>query len=664
MVQKSFMLIILFGIFSLFFITGCGKGDTDAISAASPFLGGSQGIEIKFLDGAPPDEITDGNTFPFRIVLSIKNEGEFDLDNANKVRVDLKGILPADFNALDSDIKNLNPESAPNARKKDSEGNIIEAVETFATIPRSKDLSLLPNKISGNTEFTFRADVCYQYGTNAISKICILENMISPPDDAICNPRGDKKVFSSSSPVQITKFRQTVAAENKIQFSFDIVHSGQGNVFKNVDISPSSCPKDSANRRSQEDTIGVKVTTGLNGNLECIGLNPGTVTSIGEVKLVDNKRTITCTQTLTSRTDLERNVDIELKFDYSDSIDKKVLAKHLKEITTTTTTTTGGGGVTLPTCGGIGAPSSSVCRNALCNTLTSCASTTLCTCSSGEFSCVGGCTSVGDKDITNPTIGKIEPGFAIVRKDASDPSKFVAVPQFFVIQDVFDAGGIKSCKLVNTASGEVISMDSQGPALCKDVGFKCDFVGQMGFTKRDTFGLKAICEDSSGNPKDETGSVLVKNKITEDVPIPDADNTPPKIGELVTDVAAVDETIKLIVVGVEDPESGIDSCKFVIPGGIDDARAEPLPYDGSRKGLIRDMSPEGPRPCLGGGKGEDHGACSFWITHTFVDKELTKLGNGESQAKTTDAVIHCTNRAKLPTKPALSKQLPVTIKVQ
>ena len=82
----------------------------------------------------------------------------------------LSGILASDFGS--GDITNINPAFDPSSRKKDSEGNIIEAVETFATIPKagtgspSGQLQLQTSAITGNTKFTFRADVCYVYETD------------------------------------------------------------------------------------------------------------------------------------------------------------------------------------------------------------------------------------------------------------------------------------------------------------------------------------------------------------------------------------------------------------------------------------------------------------------------------------------------------------------
>jgi len=283
--------------------------------------------------------------------VSLKNNGEFIL-TSDKVKVSLSGFLPEKFSITGTDKTKLNeqpPEDDLGARKKDSEGNIIEPVETFVAFPVSASTTEKFNfvgSLRGNTPFVFKADVCYNYNTEALSELCVLDNMIDIADDAICNPSGSKSVFSSASPIGVTAFRQSVAGLNKIQFSFDIVHSGSGDVFKKTDFSANvkHCPRSASNRRQNEDQVVVTVNTGLPvvttsptaiAPLKCNGLSGGTDAtdkseSSGFVKLVNGRRTVTCTQDLeASRPDFQRRVDITLDFDYFDSVDKKVLVKSL-----------------------------------------------------------------------------------------------------------------------------------------------------------------------------------------------------------------------------------------------------------------------------------------------------------------------------------------------
>ena len=103
----------------------------------------------------------------------------------------------------------------------------------------------------------------------------MLENLVDTADDAICDPSGSKTVFSSGSPIVVTSFRQNGAGPNKIQFSFDIVHSGSGDVFEDDEATPhTNCSKTPTDRRKKEDNGKVSVKTGIGTStqVKCVGL--------------------------------------------------------------------------------------------------------------------------------------------------------------------------------------------------------------------------------------------------------------------------------------------------------------------------------------------------------------------------------------------------------
>jgi len=327
MKQKRDVRFIVLGAVILLFIAGC-EGDDGGTTTGGvprdPFLGGTDGLEIEFEEGSPPEEVTDGNTFPFQAVVRLKNVGEYEI-GGNNAKVNLIGFSPADF---DSDFDKLEVvvADALTARQRDSEGNIIEPVEAFVKFPSGTGDFNFEESIAGNTPFIFRADVCYKYQTNAVSEICVLKNV---GDDAICDPSESKKVFSSGSPLQITSFQQIAGGTGKVRFSFDIVHSGSGDIFDGAN--PALCQK--ANRVAKE-IVDVTVDTGIGvtGSLVCIGLDEWQRAGVdqGPVKLISGKRTITCTQDISSiQNDLKKVVDIKLDFNYLDNVDQEVLVKHL-----------------------------------------------------------------------------------------------------------------------------------------------------------------------------------------------------------------------------------------------------------------------------------------------------------------------------------------------
>ncbi len=324
-------------------VSACAKRSGAATGSApkTPFLGGTAGLTINFEKDSPPPEVTDDESFGFNVIIKLKNDGEFSIPR-DRVSLNLVGFDPNDFGRSFEDLRDVKPDDDLQAKRRDAEGNIVDGTTTFAQFPKGGG-DFIPTKFPGNTPFTFRADVCYNYETEAITKLCILRDMINIRDDSICRPTAvgttGRQIYSSSAPVQVVNFRQSVVGRDKISFTFDIVRS-----FGNVDLFwskdkrvPSSfdegCPKDPKARRVVENNVGVEITEiptdPIFSNLKCGGLDAGTT---GVVRLVDGRRTITCTVELTTdRLDLEKNVGIKLQYNVLDTKETQILVKHLTE---------------------------------------------------------------------------------------------------------------------------------------------------------------------------------------------------------------------------------------------------------------------------------------------------------------------------------------------
>ncbi len=333
--KKYYLMVSLVCLILL--VSACkGSGAATGGAPRTPFIGGTAGISLNFEKDSPPPEVTDDESFAFNVIVRLKNEGEFKVDK-NEIRMNLIGFDPADFGKNFDDLRDAQPQDDLDSKKRDAEGNIIEGTTTFVTFPKSGD-NFIPSKFSGNTEFTFRADACYKYKTEANTKLCILKDMINIRDDNICEPTGSRTIFSSSAPVQVTNFKQSVVGKDKISFSFDIVLSGNVDIFwSRNEITPASgfdaaCPRDPRQRREIENSVGVEIieipVDPVFQNLKCGGLD----NHIGVVKIINGRRTITCTvELVTDRLDLEKTMGIHLKYNVLDNKETKVLVKHLAE---------------------------------------------------------------------------------------------------------------------------------------------------------------------------------------------------------------------------------------------------------------------------------------------------------------------------------------------
>lgn len=321
-------------------VSACKKsGAATGTAPRKPFIGGTQGITINFEKDSPPPEVTDEVTFGFKTILRLKNDGETKVKK-NDISINIVGFDPLDFSVAETDeLRNRHPEEDLEPRKQDAEGNIIEGTTVFVNFPKRDEDEFKPKKISGNTEFTFRADVCYNYATKANSKLCILRDIINVRDDSLCKPTSTRQVFSSSAPVQVTNFRQSVAGKNKITFTFDVTLSGNVDLFWHKDKKlptdfDTGCPRKASERRQVENKVGVIILQESGGPIEsitCGGLESGGSPS-GVITLISGKRTVTCTANLKDdRQDLEKVIDMLLEYNVLDNKETKVLVKHLAE---------------------------------------------------------------------------------------------------------------------------------------------------------------------------------------------------------------------------------------------------------------------------------------------------------------------------------------------
>ncbi len=291
---------LVLGISLLVLLIGCTakKGETVEIQ---PFLGGTTGLEIDFADLRA--DVFDGGRDPFDVVVKLENKGET-LVPKERVSVKLSGINPAEFSKLEEQLTK-NPEEDLIETRKDAAGTTTPGVPVFVEFTELNHFSPIS---ASAINFPLRANVCFMYSTKAVSKVCIRRDVLSPQPGGICEVNGDKPVFSSGAPIQISNFKESSRAKDKIGFSFEIVNSGGGDAFeRNTDC-------DKSQRRSK-DRIFVKVDTNIPG-LGCTGLVSSGRTAEGFVTLFSSSKLVTCTQEVSTRTDYEQLVKIEAVYDY------------------------------------------------------------------------------------------------------------------------------------------------------------------------------------------------------------------------------------------------------------------------------------------------------------------------------------------------------------
>ena len=225
------------------------KPEGEEVTIENPFIGGTQGIEANFENLRA--DVRDQGQDPFDVIIKLENKGESDI-TANKIKVKLTGINPAEFGKTQADLTKTSPDDSI-SQKKTPEGDITPGPPLFIEFI---GLNYQP-KISG-TQITFplKADICYNYKTNAVGKLCVRRDILKPEKEGVCEVTGDKTVYSSSAPLQIANLKESARAKNKIGFTFEIINAGDGSTYKK----DTACDKTD---RQNENRAFVRVETNL-----------------------------------------------------------------------------------------------------------------------------------------------------------------------------------------------------------------------------------------------------------------------------------------------------------------------------------------------------------------------------------------------------------------
>ncbi len=301
----------------LLLLTACGSGKEQT---GTTFVGGVKGLSLEFLQDAPPNEVFDGGKFPFTINVQLRNDGEWDVSSKESVQVTILGIQPSDFGKSNADLTKTAPQQLF-GMKKDVQGNILQGSVANIDYPGLNYQKPLP----GDFTIGLRAKLCYDYGTKAISSLCVRKNLLGL-ETSVCQINGDKNSDNSGAPVQISSVKEAQAGTDEIRYSFVIKHVGVGTVYEKS----SKCSEEVL----KKNRVYVKVDTGLSEIAQCDGLqdiNGNAKTgNDGYVTLFNNERQISCAQKLSlDRTDFEKPTQVTLEYGYGDGISKSLTIKHI-----------------------------------------------------------------------------------------------------------------------------------------------------------------------------------------------------------------------------------------------------------------------------------------------------------------------------------------------
>lgn len=312
--KKILFMFLIAGL--LLFIGGC-QGNEDGNVKSSPYVGGTSGLGVNFAEDAPPKEIYDNGGFPFDIGIKLKNLGEFTIPK-DEAKVTIKGIYYSDYGLNSPDDLVGKPEEDILGVRKNADGKVIDGLET-----RVEFTGLNYNgEITGSmTPVNLVAEACYLYETKTSANLCVRDKLTTSKEGT-CKVNGVKKTYNSGAPINIDNFLESAISENKLAFSFDVVHVSNGKYFKQ----DSWCEEE----YGVENKVHVKIESGI-GTLKCSGIEGGDYE--GEVRVSDGKGTVRCTMTLSQQElgDFEKPITITTTYKYRSLIDKQITLKHAGE---------------------------------------------------------------------------------------------------------------------------------------------------------------------------------------------------------------------------------------------------------------------------------------------------------------------------------------------
>lgn len=381
--RKGVLVLVLALALSLA-VAGCQGGKSATSSSSTPFIGGSEGLRVSFVDNAPPSEILDNKQTPFDITLRVENVGETDVA-VNNVKTTIGGLYPADFGQ--SSLQYVLPRPVQGVKKDPEGGKITGGIDeiTFPGLSYTKTLE-------GNNVFPIQADTCYTYQTRAVGDYCMRQDL-TKVTAGVCSVKGSKPIFNSGGPVQVVSLSESVGGKNTIILSFTIKTVGSGSFFRPA---AQTCTKGDL---QSESFVRVTVDPGITGDLRCSGWG-GQKTK--DVRLVNGEASVTC---ILGGINVDALQKINIKLDYNNliSTSTSLLVKHLPGDTTGVSAAPSPPGTQLAS-GSAAALSNSQCNNA--GVTRQCTTQSICegrqTCSGtvyGDCTLYGTCVgSTGDRE--------------------------------------------------------------------------------------------------------------------------------------------------------------------------------------------------------------------------------------------------------------------------
>lgn len=306
-------IILAIFIVLLVVLVGCrGKGPSDQ-RVDEDFHKGIKGVEIKFVNNAPPSRVYEGDSLD--ISIELQNKGAFPEGETFQGKLELSGFDPNSISG-NWDGGNSMPTSLEGRSQFNSDGGF--AVMTF--------------KDKGGVHVPFDADFyepnilvhsCYKYETIADPMICIDPDPYKVVEERkVCNIRDVSIGGGQGAPIAVTRVEEEVGS-NQLYFRIYISNSGGGSVM--LPRAFNDCP---FNVKLEElDKVTAKVKLPHDASPDCSPKG----TASDPIRLTNGKGYIFCKfKKPSTDSAYTTSLNVELDYTYSSSISKKIKIINIK----------------------------------------------------------------------------------------------------------------------------------------------------------------------------------------------------------------------------------------------------------------------------------------------------------------------------------------------
>ncbi len=305
-------IILLVMVVFLLALVGCNQGSSKQ-KVEEDYHTGTQGIQINFINNAPPIKVYEGDSLD--ISIEVENKGAYPEGKSLRGKLELSGFDPSSIKGS-WDGGNTIPTDLEGKSQYNPEGGY--AVMTY----KDRDGVHVPFD-ADYYEPNILVHTCYKYKTIADPIICIDPEPYEIVEERkVCNIQDISLSGGQGAPIAVTKIEEEVGSD-QIYFRIHIANVGGGSVM--LPGAYSDCPFDVELEELDKVTADVKLP--YDASPDC---SPKGTTS-DPIRLTDGKGYIFC-KFGKPATDsaYTTSLNVELEYVYSSSISKQIKIVNIR----------------------------------------------------------------------------------------------------------------------------------------------------------------------------------------------------------------------------------------------------------------------------------------------------------------------------------------------